>query len=51
MQIYNISDVFNESKVPVLTFVEPLEFPDIVGSILTNPKIFAGKHTLEESPS
>lgn len=46
MQIYNISDVFNESEVPVLTFVEPQEFPDIVGSILTT-----GKHITLSGPS
>lgn len=46
MQIYNISDVFNESEIPVLTFVEPREFSDIVGSILTT-----GKHITLSGPS
>lgn len=46
MPIYNISDVFNESNIPVLTFVEPREFSDIVGSILTT-----GKHITLSGPS
>ncbi|KAB2933717.1 MAG: TIR domain-containing protein [Candidatus Contendobacter sp.] len=46
MQGYNISDVFNESEIPVLTFVEPREFSDIVGSILTS-----GKHITLSGPS
>ncbi len=46
MQIYNIADVFNESEIPVLTFVEPREFSDIVGSIYTT-----GKHITLSGPS
>jgi MoxR-like ATPase len=46
MQTFNISDVFNESEVPVLTFVEPKEFNDIVGSLLTS-----GKHITLSGPS
>lgn len=46
MQSYSISDVFNESEIPVLTFVEPREFSDIVGSILTT-----GKHITLSGPS
>jgi len=33
MNIYDISDIYNESEVPILTFVEPKEFNDIVGSV------------------
>ncbi len=46
MQIYNIADVFNESEIPVLTFVAPQEYSDIVGSILTT-----GKHITLSGPS
>ena len=46
MQNYNVSDVFNESEIPILTFVEPKEFNDIVGSILTS-----GKHITLTGPS
>jgi ABC-type dipeptide/oligopeptide/nickel transport system ATPase subunit len=46
MQIYNISNVFNESEIPILIFVEPREFSDIVGSILTT-----GKHITLSGPS
>lgn len=46
MHIYNISDVFNESEIPILTFVEPRELSDIVGSILTT-----GKHITLSGPS
>lgn len=46
MDIYSVSDVFNESEVPVLTFVEPSEFDDIVGSLVTS-----GKHVTLSGPS
>jgi len=46
MEIYNVSDVFNESEIPVLTFVEPKEFNDLVGSLLTS-----GKHVTLSGPS
>jgi len=37
--IYQLSDVFNEAAVPVLTFVPPKDFGDLVGSLRT-----PGKH-------
>lgn len=46
MENYNLSDVFNESNIPVLTFVKPKEFNDLVGSIST-----AGKHITLSGPS
>ncbi len=46
MEIYSVSDVFNESEVPVLTFVEPKEYNDIVGSLFTS-----GKHVTLSGPS
>jgi len=46
MDVYSVSDVFNESDVPVLTFVEPKEFNDIVGSLVTS-----GKHVTLSGPS
>lgn len=45
-QSYNLSDVFNESDLPVLTFVHPSEFDDMVGSLVT-----AGKHLTLSGPS
>jgi len=46
MDIYSVSDVFNESEIPILTFVEPREFNDIVGSLVTS-----GKHVTLSGPS
>ncbi|MBD9358696.1 TIR domain-containing protein [Methylomonas albis] len=46
MDIYSVSEVFNESEIPVLTFVEPKEFRDIVGSLVTS-----GKHVTLSGPS
>jgi hypothetical protein len=46
VNIYNLSDVYNESSIPVLTFVEPEEFKDIVGSLKTK-----GKHITLSGPS
>lgn len=46
MHIYNVSDVFNESDLPVLTFVRPGEFSDMVGSLVTE-----GKHITLSGPS
>jgi len=46
MQIYSVSDVFNESGIPVLTFVQPGEFDDMVGSLVTE-----GKHITLSGPS
>jgi len=43
---YSLSDVFNESDLPVLTFVQPSEFDDMVGSLVT-----AGKHLTLSGPS
>lgn len=45
-QSYSLSDVFNESDLPVLTFVQPSEFDDMVGSLVT-----AGKHLTLSGPS
>jgi hypothetical protein len=44
--IYQLSDVFNEAAVPVLTFVEPKDFADLVGSLRT-----VGKHVTLSGPS
>lgn len=46
MQTYSVSDVFNESDLPVLTFVKPGEFSDLVGSLVTE-----GKHITLSGPS
>ena len=46
MATYQLQDVFNESQVPVLTFEEPKEFGDLVGSIMTR-----GKHITLSGPS
>lgn len=46
MEIYSVAEVFNESEVPVLTFVEPKEYNDIVGSLVTS-----GKHVTLSGPS
>jgi hypothetical protein len=46
MTIYQLSDVFNEARVPVLTFVPPKEFNDLVGSLRTE-----GKHIVLSGPS
>lgn len=46
MQIYSVSDVFNESDLPVLTFVRPNEFSDMIGSLVTE-----GKHITLSGPS
>lgn len=46
MQSYSVSDVFNESDVPILTFVKPKEYQDIIGSIHTS-----GKHITISGPS
>jgi len=43
---YMLSDVFNEAQIPSLTFVEPREFKDIVGSLRTS-----GKHITLCGPS
>ncbi len=43
---HQLSDVFNESQVPTITFVEPKEFADLVGSLRT-----AGKHVTLCGPS
>lgn len=45
-RIYQLSDVFNEAKVPVLTFVPPKDFNDLVGSLKT-----PGKHVTLSGPS
>ncbi len=46
MEIYSVAEVFNESEVPVLTFVEPKEYNDLVGSLVTS-----GKHVTLSGPS
>jgi energy-coupling factor transporter ATP-binding protein EcfA2 len=46
MKTYQLAEVFNESEIPVLTFIPPKEFNDIVGSILTS-----GKHITLSGPS
>lgn len=46
MPTYSVSDVFNESDLPVLTFVKPREFDDMVGSLVTE-----GKHITLSGPS
>lgn len=43
---YQLSDVFNEAAVPVLTFVPPKDFADLVGSLKTS-----GKHVTLSGPS
>jgi hypothetical protein len=44
--VYALSDVFNEAKVPSLTFVPPKDFDDLVGSLRT-----PGKHVTLSGPS
>ena len=46
MAHFQLSDVFNESAVPTVTFVPPSEFLDLVGSLRT-----AGKHVTLCGPS
>lgn len=46
MNKYDLSYVYNEAAIPGLTFVEPKEFLDIVGSLKTN-----GKHISLNGPS
>src|ERR1051325_342868 len=46
MITYSLSDVFNESAVPTVTFVPPKEFADLVGSLRT-----VGKHVTLCGPS
>ncbi|MDR3619311.1 MAG: TIR domain-containing protein [Paludisphaera borealis] len=46
MNSRSLSDVFNEAQVPAVTFVQPQEFSDIVGSIRT-----PGKHITLCGPS
>lgn len=46
MDIHSVSEIFNESETPVLTFVEPKEFNDLVGSLVTS-----GKHVTLSGPS
>lgn len=41
-----IREVFNESETPTLTFVQPAEFDDLVGSVVTS-----GKHITLSGPS
>lgn len=43
---YQLSEVFNEASVPVVTFVPPKEFQDLVGSLRTK-----GKHVTLSGPS
>ncbi len=43
---FALSDVFNEASIPVVTFVQPKEFSDLVGSLLT-----PGKHVTLCGPS
>jgi hypothetical protein len=45
-RIYQLSEVFNEAEVPVLTFVPPKDFNDLVGSLRT-----PGKHVTLSGPS
>src|SRR5215204_5900166 len=45
-RLYQLSDVFNEAQVPVLTFVPPKDFNDLVGSLRT-----PGKHVTLSGPS
>jgi hypothetical protein len=45
-RIYQLSDVFNEARTPVLTFVPPKDFNDLVGSLRTH-----GKHVTLSGPS
>jgi hypothetical protein len=46
MDHIRLTEVFNEAAVPVITFVPPKEFPDLVGSLLT-----PGKHVMLCGPS
>lgn len=46
MAPYRISEIFNESDLPGLTFVKPREFGDMVGSLVTE-----GKHITLSGPS
>lgn len=46
MQSYSVSDVYNESDLPILTFVEPNEYADMLGSLVTE-----GKHVTLSGPS
>jgi hypothetical protein len=46
MHSYSLSEVFNESDLPILTFVRPSEFSDMVGSLVTE-----GKHITLSGPS
>ena len=41
-----VSDAFNEAAIPALTFVQPKEFSDLVGSLL-----MPGKHVTLCGPS
>lgn len=43
---YELSSVYNESEIPTVTFVQPKEFGDLVGSLLTK-----GKHVTLCGPS
>src|SRR5271165_3819784 len=45
-RIYQLTEVFNEAGVPILTFVPPREFSDLVGSLRTS-----GKHVTLSGPS
>lgn len=45
-RVHQLSDVFNEAKVPILTFVPPNDFNDLVGSLKT-----PGKHVTLSGPS
>lgn len=45
-RIYQLSEVFNEADVPILTFVPPKDFNDLVGSLRT-----PGKHVTLSGPS
>jgi hypothetical protein len=46
MRKFSLSEVFNESVIPEITFVEPREFDDLVGSLMTD-----GKHVTLCGPS
>ncbi|MCL5035855.1 MAG: TIR domain-containing protein [Chloroflexi bacterium] len=43
---YKLDDVFNEAYIPTVTFVEPKEFTDLLGSLKTK-----GKHITLSGPS
>ncbi len=45
-QVYQLNEVFNEADIPVLTFVPPHDFGDLVGSLRT-----PGKHVTLSGPS